>query len=77
VPDWIGDPDAAWLTGVNEYQGKRYFVKEPFEQLVWWMALPALIDLAAGSPSPQAARALERGIAASIEWAAGAGYRLP
>jgi glycosidase len=77
VPDWIHDPDAAWLMGINEYQGKRYFVKEPFEQLVWWMALPALIDLAAGSPSPQAIRALERDVAASIEAAAIAGYRLP
>jgi glycosidase len=76
APDWIHDPDAAWLTGVNEYEGKRYFVKELFERLVWWMALPALIDLAAGSPSPQAVRALERDIAASIEAAAVAGYRL-
>jgi glycosidase len=75
--DWIRDPDAAWLTSVNEYQGQRYFVKEPFKRLVWWMALPALLDLAADtSPSPQAVRALERDIAASMEAAAAAGYRL-
>jgi hypothetical protein len=76
--DWIRDPDAAWLTGVHDYEGVRYFVKEPFERLVWWMALPALLDLAADtSPSPQAIRALERDIAASFEAAAAAGYRLP
>jgi hypothetical protein len=76
--DWIRDPDAAWLTGVHDYEGVRYFVKEPFERLVWWMALPALLDLAADtSPSPQAIRALERHIAASFEAAAAAGYRLP
>jgi glycosidase len=77
VPDWNHDPDAAWLTGINEHQGKRYFVKELFDQLVWWMALPSLIDLAAASPSPQAIRALERDVAASIEAAAVAGYRQP
>jgi hypothetical protein len=75
APDWIADPDAAWLTGVNEYQGRRYVRKEPFERLVWWMALPALIDLAA-APSRQAVRALERDVAALIEAAAVAGYRL-
>jgi hypothetical protein len=76
--DWISDPDAAWLTGVNEYQGVRYFVKEPFERLVWWMALPALRDLAADpSPSPQAVRALEHDIAGFMKAAAVAGYRLP
>ena len=37
-----------------------------------------LLDLAAeASPSPQAVRALERDIAASMEAAAVAGYRLP
>jgi hypothetical protein len=75
--DWIRDPDAAWLTGVNEYQGVRYFVKEPFERLVWWMALPALLELAAdASPSSQAVRALERDIAAFMNAAAVVGYRL-
>jgi glycosidase len=78
VPDWIRDADAAWLTGVNEYQGRRFFVKEPFERLVWWMALPVLLDLAAdASPSPQAIRALERDIATALDAAADAGYMLP
>jgi glycosidase len=75
--DWLGDPDAAWLTGVNEYEGGRYFVKEPFEDLVWWMALPALLTLAAGpSPSPEAVAGLERDIAAFMRAAAAVGYRV-
>lgn len=75
---WINDPDAAWLTGVNEYDGVRYFVKEPFATLVWWMALPALLQLAAdASPSPEGVRALERDIAAYMDAAAAVGYRTP
>ena len=66
------------MTGVNEYEGVRYFVKEPFKRLVWWMALPALLSLAAdASPSPGAVRALERDITARMDAAAAAGYRAP
>jgi glycosidase len=76
--DWLRDPDAAWLTGVNEYEGVRYFMKEPFERLVWWMALPAMLSLAAEAlPFPGAVQALERDIAARMEAGAAAGYRVP
>jgi glycosidase len=76
--DWLRDPDAAWLTGVHEYEGVQYFVKEPFERLVWWMALPALLQLAAdASQSPDGVRALARSIAACMDGAAAVGYRTP
>jgi len=76
--NWLRDQDAAWLAGVHEHQGVQYFVKEPFDRLVWWRALSALLSLAAdASPSPQALRGLERDIAAACEAAAVAGYRLP
>jgi glycosidase len=75
---WINDPDAAWLTGVNEFEGVRYFVREPFATLVWWMALPALLQLAADAPpSPEGVHALERNITAYLDAAAAAGYRTP
>jgi glycosidase len=75
--DWLSDADAAWLTGVHDHAGQRYFVKEPYEALVWWMALPALLTLAAdASPSSGAVRALERDIAARVRAAAAADYRL-
>jgi hypothetical protein len=42
---WEHDADVAWLIGVHEYEGVRYFNKESFEQLVWWSALPTLLTL--------------------------------
>src|SRR5262249_47599938 len=76
--DWLRDQDAAWLTGVHEYEGVQYFVKEPFERLVWWRALGILLDLAAdASASLQAVRGLERDIAEAIEAGAVGGSRLP
>jgi glycosidase len=50
--EWIRDPDVAWLIGVNEYQGARYFRKEAFESLLWWMAMPKLVEAAAPSHLP-------------------------
>jgi len=73
---WLRDPDAAWLTGVNEYQGARYFVRESFERLVWWLALPRLLRLAVDA-SPPEIRALERDVAAYMRAAAAAGYCVP
>jgi glycosidase len=74
---WLEDPDAAWLTGVHEEAGVRYFVKESFESLLWWMGLPVLLDLAARSaPDPEAIRTLGREVAARAGAAAAAGYRL-
>jgi len=42
---WEHDPDVAWLLGVHEYEGDRYFNKESFEQLIWWNTLPTLLAL--------------------------------
>jgi hypothetical protein len=77
APEWLDDPDVAWLTGVNEHDGVRYFVKEPFEDLLWWMAVPTLLSLAADpSPSAAAVAALEHAIAARQREAEATGYRL-
>jgi hypothetical protein len=43
---WIHDPDVAWLIGVHQHEGVGYFNKEDFERLLWWMALPDLLDIA-------------------------------
>ena len=48
---WMHDPEVAWLIGVHEWEGVRYFNKELFERFLWWMALPALLK-AAGQPKP-------------------------
>jgi glycosidase len=74
---WVHDADVAWIMGVHEYQGIRYFVKEPFEELLWWMALPWLLEIARAVP-PQAGsvRPLEEALASRIRSAEEAGYRV-
>jgi hypothetical protein len=42
---WLHDPDVAWLINVHEHEGVRYFNKENYECLLWWMALPALVRI--------------------------------
>jgi hypothetical protein len=58
------DPDVRWLTGVHTSAGHDYLVKEPFEELVWWLQLPALIKLA-GAPHPD--RSGAAAIATTVE----------
>ena len=74
---WLQDPDVAWLIGVHSYQEVRYFGKEPYEQLLWWMALPALLRIAA---TPKVDRAsvefLEEQIQARTRAAADAEYQV-
>ena len=74
---WIHDPDVAWLIGVHEHEGTRYFFKEAFERLLWWMSLPALLEIAAAPPpDAQKIRALERELTSRMEAAKQAGYRV-
>jgi hypothetical protein len=74
---WIHDPDVAWLISVHEHEGVRYFVKEPYERLLWWMSLRALLEIAsAPEPDSQKIRALEQELTARIEAARQAGYRV-
>ncbi|MBV9088198.1 MAG: alpha-amylase, partial [Acidobacteriaceae bacterium] len=74
---WLHDQDVAWLIGVHEHEGIRYFVREPFERLQWWMALRALIGLAsAPRPDREAIRALEEEIQARMRAAGDARYQV-
>ncbi len=74
---WLDDPDVAWLIGKHEHQGAHYFRKEPFERMVWWMALRALLAIAA-TPRPdlEAARTLERSLTERLRAAEAAGWRV-
>ena len=72
---WLHDPEVAWLIGVHSYQGVRYFGKEPYEQLLWWMALPALLTIAE-QPKPATLEALEEQIESRMKAAADAGYQI-
>jgi hypothetical protein len=74
---WIHDPDVAWLIGVHEWQGERFFNKEAFQQLLWWMSLQPLLDLAASDkPDPKHITALENELASRIKAAEASGYRV-
>jgi hypothetical protein len=74
---WLHDLDVAWLIHVHEHEGIRYFNKEMYECLLWWMALPALTLIAeAEIPNKRAVARLEREIQSRIEAAASAGYQI-
>ena len=73
---WIHDPDVAWLIGVHEYEGVRYFNKEAFERLLWWMALPALLGIASTPEDTAGLKELEGELQSRMGAAAAAGYRV-
>src|SRR5579884_1649510 len=74
---WLHDPDVAWLINVHEYEGVRYFNKESYECLLWWMALPALVRIAE-SPTTEAKAVaeLESQLRSRINAAEQAGYQV-
>ena len=71
------DADVRWLTGAHEAEGRSYFVKEPYEELLWWLQLPTLCKLAAESvPARRAIQEIGNAISGAVEAAASAGYSL-
>ena len=74
---WLHDPDVAWLINVHEYEGVRYFNKEMYECLLWWMALPALLRLSELEvPEPKRLHELEIEIESRMDAAESAGYQV-
>jgi hypothetical protein len=70
------DPDVRWLTGVHEAGGHDYLVKEPFEELIWWLQLPALLRLASKSETNRpAAAAITKVVEDAVAAVATAGYQ--
>ena len=74
-PVFWQDADVRWLTGVHESGGRTYLNQEAYEELLWWLQLPALCRLAA-EPSTDGALQLSRAVARAAEAAAHAGYRI-
>jgi glycosidase len=75
APLWR-DPDVRWLTGVHEAGGHDYLVKEPFEELIWWLQLPPLLRLASHSePDRSAAAAIAKTVENAVVTVATAGYQ--
>lgn len=76
-PDLWHDPDVRWLTGVHQARGHSYFVKESYEELLWWLQLPALCKLAGDTtPDRDAILKISKTITDALEAAASAGYRV-
>ena len=71
------DPDVQWLTGVHESDGYRYIVQEPYEELLWWLQLPALLRLGSQSAvSYEAADRIGEEIKDALKTMQAAGYRV-
>jgi hypothetical protein len=76
APLWK-DPDVRWLTGFNEADGHTYVIREPYEELLWWLSLPSLLKLADMTvPTRNAASAIAARINESLAAVKKAGYRI-
>jgi glycosidase len=77
APDLWLDPDVRWLTGVHQAEGREYLVREQYEELLWWMRMPALLRIAESpTPSRAAVEALSREVEDALAEAEAAGYRV-
>jgi len=73
---WL-DPDVRWLTGVHEAEGHDYLVREPYEELLWWLLMPSLLRLAGETaPSRAAVEEMSLTVAEALATAEAAGYRI-
>jgi hypothetical protein len=73
---WL-DPDVQWLTGVHESEGHRYVVREPYEELLWWLLMPSLLRIAGETaPSRTAVEETSRTVEEALATAEAAGYRI-
>ena len=71
------DADVRWLTGAHKTEDQSYFVKESYEELLWWLQLPALCRLAASaSPTHSAIQQIGNSVTEATIAAARAGYRV-
>ena len=73
---WL-DPDVRWLTGVHESEGHSYVVREPYEELLWWLLMPSLLRIAGETaPSRLAVEEMSRTVEEALATAEAAGYRI-
>ena len=71
------DPDVQWLTGVHKADGKEYFKKESYEDLLWWLQLPCLFTLGAqATPDRAKITQMTKSVVDAQEAAETAGYRV-
>jgi hypothetical protein len=73
---WL-DPDVRWLCGVHKAEGHAYVVREPYEELLWWLLLPSLLRLAGEKTfNRKAVEEMSKTIDEALTTAEAAGYRV-
>jgi glycosidase len=71
------DPDVRWLTGVHESEGRWYLVREPYEELLWWLLMPSLLRIAGETaPSRVVVEEVGRTVQEALDTAEAARYRI-
>jgi hypothetical protein len=78
------DDNARWLLKVHEAGGEFYFNKELHQQMLWWVQLPDLLELATPGKTPRrpavparvSLASIEQRVEAASEQAEEAGYVL-
>ena len=77
TPTLWSDPDVRWLCGVHQAGNCEYLIRERYEELLWWLLMPSLLELAAApTPDRAAVQELSRDIDGSLRKAEKAGYRV-
>jgi glycosidase len=77
APDLWLDPDVRWLCGVHQAEGHSYLVREPYEELLWWLLMPSLLRLAGEAKfNRQAVEEMSRTVEEALASAEAAGYRI-
>ncbi len=73
---WL-DPDVRWLCGVHQAEGHDYLIRERYEELLWWLLMPSLLQIAGESvPSKSVVEQLSHAVASALASAEAAGYRV-
>jgi len=77
TPGLWQDPDLRWLVGVHEAKGHIYLVREKYEELLWWLQLPALLRLPVETAARRLAVAeMSEQVTAALDAADACDYRL-
>jgi hypothetical protein len=73
---WL-DPDVRWLCGVHQAEGHDYLIRERYEELLWWLLMPSLLQIAGETvPIQSVVEELSQAVAAALASAESAGYRV-
>jgi glycosidase len=71
------DPDVQWLTGVHEAEGHHYIIREAYEELLYWLQMPALMSLGSQpAVSYEATEPISKAVADALKEMEDAGYRV-